>query len=65
MPDIFYNRASDLIYMVAYDGCCLLCIPALTGFEDGPMLYLGLVHTAQMDDIGMEVVLRAVSQHTS
>jgi hypothetical protein len=49
--------------MIVHDGGCLLCVAALTGFKDGPMLSLGLGQVAQLDldDKDVQIVLRTVS----
>jgi hypothetical protein len=47
--------------MIVYDSASSLCVAVRTGFEDGPMLHLCLGHAAQVDDKGVQIVLRTVS----
>jgi len=48
--------------MIAHKGGCLLCVTALTGFKDGPMLRLGLgVVRLGLDGKEMQIVLHTVS----
>jgi hypothetical protein len=60
---MFDYRATCLSYMIVHEGGCLLCVAALTGFKDGPMLPLGLGKVAQLDldEIDVQIVLRTVS----
>ena len=63
MSNIFDYRATRLSYMIVYEGGCLLCVAALTGFKDGPMVPPGLGQVAQLDldDKDVQIVLRTVS----
>jgi hypothetical protein len=61
LSNILDYRVTDLSYMVVYDCASSLCVTALAGFKDGPMLPLGLVHAAQVDDISVQVMLRTIS----
>jgi hypothetical protein len=60
---ILNDRATRLGYVLTRQCGCLLCVAALAGLKDGPMLSRGLRQVAHvyLGGVDMQIVLRTVS----
>jgi hypothetical protein len=63
LSNVFDYRLTHLSYVLAHQCGCLLCVAALTGLKDGPMLSLapGGVARLGLDDKDVQIVLHTVS----
>ena len=61
LANIFNKCIAHVIYMIEHEGGRIISITSLAGFDDGPVLSLGLWHPANIGNESDQVMLRAIA----